>query len=279
MTPIASVVIPAHNEQDSVGETLDVLRSGLPAGALEVIVVCNGCTDDTAAVASAHKDVRVIEVAQASKIAALRAGDAEATCFPRVYQDADVRIQGEAVRALADALASPRPQVAGLNADTDTSRSTWLVRRFFEFRLRLPVLQGGIIGAGVYALNEAGRARFEEWPEVTGDDQFVFRLFAPHERNLVGGHRSLVHAPVDLPSLVRRGVRVRRGNVALTAGAGGQVLPAPSSGVGQALRGCVTRPRSWPAAVTWVAVSAWIRLNCAVGGKGDWAEHRRQRAR
>src|SRR5262245_58336894 len=46
---MASVVIPAHNEARVIERGLSSLLEGARPGELEIVVVCNGCTDDTAA--------------------------------------------------------------------------------------------------------------------------------------------------------------------------------------------------------------------------------------
>jgi len=55
-----SLVIPAYNEAQRLGPTLDQIEahatgSGLCEGPFEVIVVCDGCTDGTEAVARAYE--------------------------------------------------------------------------------------------------------------------------------------------------------------------------------------------------------------------------------
>src|ERR1700722_5972108 len=102
---VASVVVPAHNESQVIGRCLAALARGEPSDALEVVVVCNGCTDDTPARArSAGPHVRVIELSEASKIAALNAGDEACTTFPRFYVDADVELTPASIRAVTAAL-------------------------------------------------------------------------------------------------------------------------------------------------------------------------------
>ena len=85
-------MIPAHNEAAVIARRLTPLAPLAAAGKLEVIVACNGCTDDTAAIARGFEGVTVLEMAQPSKTAALNAGDAAATHWPRFYLDADVEI-------------------------------------------------------------------------------------------------------------------------------------------------------------------------------------------
>ena len=52
--------------------------------------------------------VRVIEVAEASKVAALNAGDRAASKWPRVYLDADIELPVEALYATLETLHRPR---------------------------------------------------------------------------------------------------------------------------------------------------------------------------
>jgi glycosyltransferase involved in cell wall biosynthesis len=100
--PLASVVIPAHNEAAVIRRCLDALFTGIEPGNLEVIVVCNGCRDDTAAVVrSSGHPVQVLELERASKSAALRTGDRVAHTLPRLYLDADVLLSGSSARRVA----------------------------------------------------------------------------------------------------------------------------------------------------------------------------------
>src|SRR6266853_6912404 len=88
-----SVVVPAHNERSVISRTMKTMTAGALPGELEVIVVCNGCTDDTAAIAANFgSPVRVIATKLVGKTVALNLGDKAATAFPRVYADADVHI-------------------------------------------------------------------------------------------------------------------------------------------------------------------------------------------
>lgn len=268
----ASVVIPAHDEAAVIQATLEALLASAGTGEFEVVVVCNGCTDDTAGRAARVPGVRVVQIGTASKVAALAHGDEIATVFPRVYLDADVELTTAGLRALVQALEVPSARAAGLRGKVRTGGSTRAVRWYVDFRRRLPVFHQGIIGAGVYALDEHGRARFEAWPDVLGDDQYVFRLFGPQERVLVDGHHTVVHAPPDLRTLVRRQLRVRRGNRQLTAG-GPQLasMSAPRAGIGVAVRSVASSPRAWAGLVVWVAVHILVRVLERLPTAHDWS--------
>ena len=207
--PIASVVIPAHNEATVIGRCLETLLRDAAPGEFEVVVVSNGSTDGTAALARrAGADV-VVETDVASKSVALNLGDAETSVFPRAYLDADIELDAESLRAVVDQLAdgalcsAPRMQLAFGDA-------SWPVRAFYRAFSRLPYLADDPIG-GVYVLSRAGRARFEAFPDLTADDLFVRNLFGPGERVTAPGGTYTVHTPRDLRSLLAIRERAYRG--------------------------------------------------------------------
>ena len=60
-TPKVAIIVPAHNEQDGIGTTLDDLRGlDYPDDACQVFVIADNCTDRTAQVARS-RSVRVSE--------------------------------------------------------------------------------------------------------------------------------------------------------------------------------------------------------------------------
>lgn len=198
-----SIVIPAHNEASVIGRTLRALTNGASQEELDIIVVCNGCTDDTAAIARTFgAPVRVLETTVSSKIHALNAGDRVALAFPRIYIDADVVVTLAGIRSLAarlqtgDVLAvAPTP----LFEVADCSRP---VRAFYDIRRRLPSFREGIGGSGVYALSERGRGRFAAFPDLVADDTFVRIHFEPKERETVHSVQSVVSAPRTIRNLI-----------------------------------------------------------------------------
>ncbi|MET8139616.1 glycosyltransferase [Sphaerisporangium sp. NPDC005288] len=101
--PSASVIIPAHNEARVIGRLLSRLLAEASKDEFDVVVVANGCDDDTASVARGF-GVRVVETPVPSKREALRLGDEAAAVHPRVYVDADIEMGTADLRALRDAL-------------------------------------------------------------------------------------------------------------------------------------------------------------------------------
>jgi glycosyltransferase involved in cell wall biosynthesis len=105
---MTAIIIPAHNEAAVTGQTLQGLLRQVGEGD-EMIVVCNGCSDDIAGVAR-HFDPRVtaLETDVPSKTNALNLGDRRARSFPRVYLDADVVLGEGALAEIVRVLKSGR---------------------------------------------------------------------------------------------------------------------------------------------------------------------------
>lgn len=198
-----SIVIPAHNESLVIARTLKVLTTGALPDELDVIVVCNGCTDGTATIARGFgTPVRVIETALGNKTHALNLGDQVARAFPRIYIDADVVVTLSTIRTLADRLkrggvlaVAPRPYF-------DLTGCSWPVRAFYDIRCRLPSFGEGIGGSGVYALSEIARRRFNEFPNLVADDTYVRVQFKPEERETLTSVKSIVFAPHTINDLI-----------------------------------------------------------------------------
>jgi glycosyltransferase involved in cell wall biosynthesis len=271
---IGSVVIPAHNEAAAIRRCLDALFSGIDPGELDVVVVCNGCTDATAELArGSGYPVRVLELARGSKPAALRAGDLAALGFPRIYLDADVLLHGSAARRLCERLragaVAVRPPI-----DYDADRSTRLVHHYYRARTRIPAVHRALWGAGVYGLSEAGRSRFEEYPDLTGDDLWVDRHFARGEVEVISCRPVRVVAPrraADLLRVLRRTYR-GKGESMPAFRTEGQVSGTTSSTVGDLVRLVATRPTSTLDAVVYggFALAGRVALKTAGDGGSGW---------
>jgi glycosyltransferase involved in cell wall biosynthesis len=218
---VGSVVIPAHNEETVIERCLDALYAGFAEHELDVVVVCNGCRDNTAGRArgSGHP-VRVIELDSASKAAALRAGDAAAVAYPRLYLDADVVLAGAAARSVLERLRrgaiAARPPIL-----YDSSQSSAPVRGYYRARSKVPAVLRSLWGAGVYGLSAAGRERFDTFPDVMADDLWLDRQFAPHEVEIVDCRPVTVAVPRstrDLLLILRRTYKGKAENRPATGG-------------------------------------------------------------
>lgn len=182
--PSGAILIPAHNEANVIDRTLRHLAPLAEFDNVEICVICNGCTDDTAERARRHPGVEVLEIDEASKTAALNAGDIWATRWPRLYLDADIEINPDAVGRVFQTLSGSVPAARPLYR-YDTSGASALVRAYYRARKRMPSTRFALWGAGAYAISEVGHERFDSFPTITADDLFVDRLFAPGEKHIV----------------------------------------------------------------------------------------------
>ncbi|GAA5200920.1 glycosyltransferase [Microbacterium jejuense] len=215
-----SIVIPAHDEGPLVRIGLERMLADADPGEFEVVVVANGCTDDTADQARRVDGVTVVEIGRASKILALNAGDAAARAFPRAYIDGDVSISTATLRALATALdETTAPRAAAPRLRVDTARASRPVRAYYRVWAVSDYRSDGHVGSGVYAVNAAGRARWDAFPDVIADDRFVQQRFEPAERRSLDGEEFVVAASKDMRTHIRRGVRIERGNRELPSAA------------------------------------------------------------
>lgn len=209
----ASVIIPAHNEERSIARTLTALLDGGERSDLDVVVVCNGCTDDTAGVARRFAPlVRVVEISEASKNAAVRAGNAASSVFPRVHLDADVELPGADVRALTAPLLDDDFLASAPQRSVPRDGCSPLVRWYYDVWEQLPQVRSGLFGRGVVALSAAGQARVSVLPSVMSDDLAMSDAFDEGERIVVDGATVVVRPPRTIRDLVRRRVRVATGN-------------------------------------------------------------------
>lgn len=213
-TPMSrSVIVPAHNEAASIRSTLDAMLDTLDQDT-SVIVVCNGCTDDTAVLARRFSPrVTVIERAEASKTAALNAAEAVVSAGPRAYVDADVLISGASINRLLNELGRGSGLASEPTVNFDVGASSVLVRAYYAVWTALHSV--GDVGGGVYCLSQAARERFGEFPDVISDDGYVRAHFTSGEITQVGDAVSTVRAPTDVGTLIRIKTRSRRGSVEL----------------------------------------------------------------
>jgi exopolysaccharide biosynthesis WecB/TagA/CpsF family protein len=205
-----AVIVPAYNEAAVIKRTLGPLSRAAVDGFIELVVVCNGCTDDTADVARSIPGVRVVELEEGSKPAALNAGDKAATLWPRLYLDADIQISAAAVLAVLDRLGQGDVMVARPDSRYDSGGASALVRSYYRARRRIPQHKLAMWGAGAYGLSAKGHQRFGAFPTVTGDDLYVDTRFDAHEKAVVATDPSVVKTPADAKSLLailRRGHR------------------------------------------------------------------------
>ncbi len=112
IAPDVSILIAAYNEEAVIAATVhNKLTLDYPEGRLEVIVVCDGCTDDTQALVAAIDDPRLRLLQQpvrAGKTAALNEAVRCARGDILVFADANSLFQADALRELVGNFADPQ---------------------------------------------------------------------------------------------------------------------------------------------------------------------------
>jgi len=212
--PLFSVIIAANNEAGQIGPCLDaLLAQDAAAGPVEILVSANACTDGTEAEAAAREpacaargwQLHVLSDPAPGKAAALNRADAAARGVLRAYLDADVRCDPALLGQVRAALSGPAARYATGTLRVIPARS-WITRRYAACWTRLPFMRGGAVGAGFFAVNAAGRARWEVFPQIISDDTFVRLHFAPHEREEVPAayHWPMVEGFANLVKVRRR---------------------------------------------------------------------------
>jgi len=252
----ASVVVPAHNEARGLTENLTALLEGVPGGTFDVVVVCNGCTDDTAAVARKVPGVRVLEIAEASKARAVEVGNAATSGFPRLHLDADVRLSGPDALKLVDALDEDGVHAVGPERKIPIESSAWPVRAYYRVWESLPNVREGLFGRGAFCLSAEGQARVSALAALLNDDLVVSEAFAPGERRVVGAASVVVRPPRTSADLLRRRVRVATGN----AQADNHGVRETSLSLGQLLRIGLRRPSVGARIPVFLAITVLARV-------------------
>jgi glycosyltransferase involved in cell wall biosynthesis len=276
-----AVIIPAHDEEVALRRCLAGLARQSYAGAVEVIVVANGCEDDTAAVALACRALlppnfalKVIELPVAAKWQALNAADETAESEARVYLDADIVLSPTALEGLLAVLAEEGPRLVQPEVVVAWGPNSYPVRAFVRVWSALPYVRGQVLGLGCYAVNGRGRELWDAFPPLGADDTFVRFRFDDADKRVVRGARMTLSFPATPRELIlvrarwcRLSREVRRMEPELP--------PTERRRWAAAARFVAARPSFWLDGLIFTAIWA-----CAVcfsrlpTPQGDWAKAR-----
>lgn len=190
MSHCLNLIIPAHNEEIYLPDCLAALLAQTDIQDVRLIVAVNGSTDRTAAVAEDHRDafeakgwtVHILDLEEGGKTRALNAAEqcADPNC-PTVYLDADVLCDPELLGQLRNALNINDPRYATGTLQIRPAKSS-ITRHYATIWAQVPFVKAGAVGAGLFAVNPAGRSRWKAFPDIISDDTFVRLNFASSER-------------------------------------------------------------------------------------------------
>ena len=263
MEPRATILMPAHNEETVIGRVLGRLAAETDPGEFQVIVICNGCTDRTAAEAkAAMPSAHVISIEKPGKTNALNIGHRHARAKVRIYLDADLEVAACDLRALIRSIETGHVSATCGRMKVDLTGCSLAVRDFYRAWALNPYFQHGKFG-GLFAASADLAERLHPLPEVTADDEFVRRSIAAGDCTYVDSCTFTVHAPRTLRDLLK----VRRRSLRGARDLDRQGMMAPTASGAQSGASMLTklavRPRLWRAGLVYFSISIWVRLALA----------------
>jgi glycosyltransferase involved in cell wall biosynthesis len=261
MTPLGTILIPAYNEAAVIARTLSALRDDGVDSVFRVIVIANGCQDDTAARARAAMPMaEVIETPVPGKTHAMNLGYRSAIeGRPVICLDADLSV------GLSDLVALVRPLLDGTahaacgRMEVDTASASWPVQAYYKAWMLNPYFAKGKFG-GLFALSGKGASAVFPLPRITADDEYIRRAFPQDLTAFVSDCSFTARAPRTLSSLLkvrRRSLRGAREIARLRqdTGSTGSVKAMLSKGL--------PMPSVWLPLAVFVAVMTVVRLQLA----------------
>jgi len=255
---MSSIIIPAHNEESLISNTITKVLD--QSSNNEIIVVVNGCTDNTYDTANSFSnDITLIKSDIPSKINALNIGDSHATSYPRIYMDADIQLEEGTLKKITDSLLKGKLLAVSPIPKMDFSSSSWFVKAYYDIWLSLPYCISGMMGAGVYALSKEARTRFDKFPDIIADDGYVRALFKEEERGSVKDAYVIVKAPASLKWLLKIKIRSRLGQMEL-ASKFPELLKNEEKSYSGALSNFIKKPQKWPKLFIYLFVTVVTRI-------------------
>ncbi len=221
---LVGVAIPAHNEEAVLPICLHSLLEQEFDGFLKVVVVANGCEDQSANIArnfvgrfeADGHELLIVETRKLGKANALNLADRQLRKIEmRLYMDADVtpsaNLVSECVAALQPGtgvyLCSPKKLIE--------SPVSWVSRSFARIWQNSSVVKDDVLGAGILAMNLCGRQRWGALPDVIADDGFMVSWFAPSERAVLRNATATLSLPEGFVAMLNVCARWDRGGIQL----------------------------------------------------------------
>lgn len=216
------IIVPLRNEAAMLPVTVPKLLAATKEDRVRIIWVCNGCSDNSAAIIRhiAGPSAEVIELALPSKTAALQAGDdALGALFPRLYLDADTWLHPKALAHLMQPLFSGAADMVAPKLRFDTTGASPLSVRIGACWLSLPHA-GTTAFSAAMGLSATARGLWGRWPEITGDDIFASAIVSaglPAQRKqLVTQAIATTNLPQNFAGWVKMRARWLKGEAELS---------------------------------------------------------------
>ncbi|USD67039.1 glycosyltransferase family 2 protein [Vibrio sp. SCSIO 43136] len=206
-----SVIIPAYNEEKNIKKVLNEYLELLDD--IQIIVVPNGCSDNTAKVAKNISDViEVVSLELGNKSNAINEALRYIKYDHLLVQDADVIISENSIINILKFIDNTEYVYASLKPETKTVDSSVIVREYYKFLEKTPEFSNGMVGSGCYLLSKTAMTKCFPLPLLIGDDGYVKSILGKDRLKLVPNATSVVFAPKDTSSLVKIKTRSKLGN-------------------------------------------------------------------
>jgi poly-beta-1,6-N-acetyl-D-glucosamine synthase len=218
--PTVTILLPVYNGARWLEQKLDcILRLSYPRDRVQTIVISDGSTDDTAAIAYryAQQGVELIVVPHGGKAAAINAGMAAAHGEILLFTDVRQPLEPESLRRLTDCLADPEVGAVsgeliihdGENQEQVSVGLYWKYEKWIRKSLSRLDSVLGATGA-IYAMRRSLTRPLP--PETLLDDVYLPLLAFFTGYRVVFEERAIAYdSPTSLNTEFRRKVRTQAG--------------------------------------------------------------------
>lgn len=197
----ATIIIPSHNEASIISRLLNAVIEYSQKRAAEIIVIPNGCTDNTMEVLEKYESsIQIIELNEGSKNKAINAAIERAQGRVLVVLDADTELLCEDLDHLINAVKGPI-HYATIHGNYVLDGCDWVVRGYYKAYDFLGFQSEG--GNGIYANTKSGiRERIGSFPSDVNDDTLSCWAFLPEERAYIKESAVKIHVPKTHDGLI-----------------------------------------------------------------------------
>lgn len=221
-----SVVVPAYNESAVIEHTLSYLLADGRLVSTEVLVICNGCSDDTASLVSAFTQsnidlltdrkltIEVVETEVASKTNAINIGIERASGEYIILLDADIHVSGATLISLMQNLIETGKDLLSPSVSFDYEYASFWVREYYKVASTSSYNKRYRF-SNVIAMSKVGVKCLGPLPEVIADDEYLRRQFKQEQVSICEELNFCFACPTNARDLLSILTRIQRGNYQL----------------------------------------------------------------
>jgi|GEM_PF-5299406 len=176
-----TVGIPVYNEKESIKKCLEAIRlSDLPERT-QIIICDNGSTDGNLEIIRENKglEIKIVQESAIGKVFVMNKIIAESLSDYIIFCDADILVERQTFKKMADELKASGSHVLGINL-TDISKDsffTWYYRQFGKIKDHS--LDKSLIWGGCFGIS---KSKFIKLPPVLSIDYFISAYYYVHDQ-------------------------------------------------------------------------------------------------